>query len=68
MNKYEQDELKHWKKEFYRTLEEAEQATGQYWASSRWKDDADRVGQEAAAVCFLSFTAFAVGIYLLGLR
>lgn len=66
MNKYEQDELNHWKKEFYRTLEEAEKATGEYWASNRWKEHADNVGQEAAAFCFLAFTALSIGIYLIG--
>ncbi len=66
MNKYERDELKHWRKEFYRTLDEAEQATGQQWASSMWKEDADMVGKELAATCFLAFTMFAIGLYLLG--
>ena len=63
MNKYEQDELKHWKKEFYRTLDEAEHATGEYWASAQWKEDADKLGEEIAALCFLVFTAVAVSVY-----
>ena len=67
MNKYEQDELKHWRKESYRTLEDAERATGQPWASTRWKEEFEQVKIETRAVCFLAFAAFAVSIYLLGL-
>jgi len=66
MNKYEQDELRHWKKEFYRTLEDAEQATGQPWASSSWKEASEEGRQDTLAVCFIAFAALAVSLYLLG--
>jgi hypothetical protein len=66
MSRHIQDELKHWKKESYRTLEDAEQATGQPWASTGWKDATDIVDKELAATCFLAFTMFAIGLYILG--
>ncbi len=66
MNKYEEQELKHWKKEFYRTLEEAQRATGQPWASTRWKEEAEELRVDTLAVCFIASAALVISLYLLG--
>jgi hypothetical protein len=65
MNK--QDELKHWKKEFYRTLDEAERDLGMKFKQAKWVDHAKYLGSETAAVVILSLVALSVGTYLLGL-
>ena len=62
MNKFEKDEMKHWKKEFYRTLDAASELK-----QAKWVDHAKYLGNEAAAVLILSLMAFSVGAYLLGL-
>jgi hypothetical protein len=66
MSRHVQDELKHWRKESYRTLEDAEQATGQPWASSSWKEASEEGRQDTLAVCFIAFAALAISLYLLG--
>ena len=65
MNK--QDELKHWKKESYRTLDEAERDLGMKFEQAKWVDHAKYLGSETAAVVILSLVALSVGTYLLGL-
>jgi hypothetical protein len=65
MNK--QDELKHWKKESYRTLDEAERDLGMKFEQAQWVDHAKYLGSETAAVVILSLVALSVGTYLLGL-
>lgn len=65
MNK--QDELKHWKKESYRTLDEAERDLGMKFEQAKWVDHAKYIGSETAAVVILSLVALSVGTYLLGL-
>lgn len=67
MNKYEKDEMRHWRKECYRTLRDAEQGTDKYFSSSNWERDADYVGRESAAVAMLAFAALALGLYCLGI-
>lgn len=67
MNKYEQDEMRHWRKECYSSLRDAEQVMGQYWKSGKWERDADMVGRESAAIAMLAFTAMALGLYCLGI-
>lgn len=67
MNKYEKQEMRHWKKEFYRTLEEAQRATGQPWASTRWKEESEQAGADMLAVCFIASAALIVSLYLLGI-
>jgi hypothetical protein len=67
MNKFEKDEMKHWKKEFYRTLDEAERDLGTKFKQAKWVDHAKYLGSEAAAVVILSLVALSVGAYLLGL-
>ena len=62
MNKFEKDEMKHWKKEFYRTLDGTSELK-----QAKWVDHAKYLGNEAAAVVILSLMAFSVGAYLLGL-
>tara|TARA_R110000868_G_C10401195_1_gene721349 strand:- start:67 stop:264 length:198 start_codon:yes stop_codon:yes gene_type:complete len=64
MNK--QDELKHWKKESYRTLDEAERDLGMKFEQAKWDDHAEFIGGEAAAVVILSLVALSVGAYLFG--
>lgn len=67
MNKYEQDEMRHWRKECYRTLRDAEQGMDAYMNSGKWEQDADRVGQESAAVAMIALAALALGLYCLGI-
>jgi len=66
MSKYVEQELKHWRKESYRTLEEAQRATGQPWASTGWKEESEQVRQDTLAVCFIASAALVVSLYLLG--
>ena len=67
MSDSERDELKHWKKEFYRTLDEAERDLGTKFKQAKWVDHAKYLGIEAAAVLLILLVAFSVGAYLLGL-
>lgn len=67
MNGFEKEELKHWKKEFYRTLDEAEQDLNLKFSQAKWDDHAEFIGKEAAAVVILSLVALSVGTYLLGI-
>jgi len=66
MNKFEKDEMKHWKKDFYRTLDEAERDLGTEFKQAKWVDHAEYLG-EVVAVVILSLVTFSVGAYLLGL-
>lgn len=67
MNKYETEEMRHWRKECYRSLRDAQQGVDQYFAGSEWERDADHVGRESAAVAMIAFTALALGLYCLGI-
>lgn len=67
MSDFERDELKHWKKESYRTLDEAERDLGMKFEQAKWVDHAKYLGSETAAVVILSLVALSVGTYLLGL-
>lgn len=66
MNKFEKAELKHWKKESYRTLSEAEHDRDMKLGQAQWVDHAEYLG-EVVAVVILSLVALSVGAYLLGL-
>jgi hypothetical protein len=66
MNGFDREELKHWKKEFYRTLDEAERDLGMKFKQAKWDDHAEFIGKEAASVVILSLVALSVGAYLLG--
>ena len=62
MNKFEKDEMKHWKKESYRTIDGTNELK-----QAKWVDHAKYLGNEAAAVLLILLMAFSVGAYLLGL-
>jgi len=61
VNKFEKDELKHWKKEFYRTLN----GTGEL-EQAKWVDRSEYINKVVFAV-ILSLIAFFVSAYLLAL-